>query len=70
MLNGYLLAYLAILTGHRSVVLCNITTTHIDNVEEWDEVRKYRLLVSAFPTVYYSRPQFTSKLCVDTLQVE
>ena len=67
---GYLMGYLAILTGHRSVVFCNLTNKHIDEAEDFDNGNKYRILVSVFPTVYYLRPQFTSKFCQDTLQVE
>lgn len=45
-LTGYIMAYLAILTGHRSIVLTNMTRENVAQCEAWDNGKKFQILVS------------------------
>ena len=47
-LMGYIMGYLAMLTGHRSVVLTNMTKEHVTNFETWNHVKRFQVLVSIY----------------------
>ncbi|XP_041667506.1 uncharacterized protein LOC121525531 isoform X2 [Cheilinus undulatus] len=51
LLTGYILCYLAILTGHRSVVFINMTKENVSNSESWDHGTKFQVLVDEHKTV-------------------
>ncbi|KAM3584920.1 uncharacterized protein V6R79_002563 [Siganus canaliculatus] len=50
-LMGYLMGYLTILTGHRSIVLVNMTCEHVFQADSWSGGRKCRILVDDHKTV-------------------
>lgn len=45
-LMGYLMGYISILTGHRSVVLVNMSSEQVQHAESWSNGTKFRILVS------------------------
>ncbi|XP_049456923.1 uncharacterized protein LOC125903812, partial [Epinephelus fuscoguttatus] len=50
-LIGYIMGYLSMLTGHRSIVLTNMTKEHVMNFETWDHGKKFQVLVDDHKTV-------------------
>ena len=48
MLMGYIMGYLAILTGHRAVVFINMTKENVINCERWKKDSRYNILVCIF----------------------
>ncbi|KAM3619972.1 uncharacterized protein V6R79_016567 [Siganus canaliculatus] len=50
-LMGYLMGYLTILTGHRSIVLVNMSCENVFQADSWSGGRKYRILVDDHKTV-------------------
>ncbi|XP_078019778.1 uncharacterized protein LOC144459464 [Epinephelus lanceolatus] len=50
-LIGYIMGYLSMLTGHRSIVLTNMTKEHVMNFETWDHGKKFHVLVDDHKTV-------------------
>ena len=43
---GYILGYLCILTGHRSIVFTNLTNENVINCESWNHGKRFLVLVS------------------------
>ncbi|MEQ2257733.1 hypothetical protein ILYODFUR_037805, partial [Ilyodon furcidens] len=50
-LMGYIMGYLAILTGHRSVVLTNMTKDMVSSADSWKNDTRFRILVDEHKTV-------------------
>lgn len=44
---GYLMGYLCIISGHRSVVLTSMTKEHVANADQWDNGTRFQVLVSS-----------------------
>lgn len=53
LLTGYIMAYLAILSGHRSVVLTNMTRENGQKHQAWSDGNKVQILVSFLKMVYF-----------------
>ena len=47
MLMGYLMGYLCIISGHRSVVLTSMLKEHVANADVWMDGSRYQVLVSS-----------------------
>lgn len=45
-LMGYIMGYLSILTGHRAVVLTNVTKENVKSAEVWHGGKRFQILVS------------------------
>lgn len=45
-LMGYMMGYLCIISGHRSVVLTNMLWEHVVNADRWMEGKRFQILVS------------------------
>lgn len=43
-LMGYLMGYLCIISGHRSVVLTSLTKEHVANADQWNDGRRFQVL--------------------------
>ncbi|KAM7386012.1 hypothetical protein PAMA_008908 [Pampus argenteus] len=43
-LMGYLMAYLCVISGHRSVVLTNMTKEHVANADQWNNGTRFQVL--------------------------
>lgn len=43
---GYIMGYLAMLTGHRSIVFTNLTKENVVNFEMWNHGKRFQVLVS------------------------
>ncbi|KAE8277833.1 hypothetical protein D5F01_LYC24132 [Larimichthys crocea] len=50
-LMGYLMGYLCILTGHRAIVLTNMTRDQVTSADCWAGGKKYRILVGDHKTM-------------------
>ncbi|XP_042361649.1 uncharacterized protein LOC121957188 isoform X3 [Plectropomus leopardus] len=50
-LMGYIMGYLAMLTGHRSVVLTNMTKEAVVKFESWNHGERFHILVDEHETV-------------------
>lgn len=48
MLQGYIMGYLIMLTGHRSVVLTNMTREHVRSHDSWKNGARFQILVSIY----------------------
>lgn len=46
-LMGYLMGYLCIISGHRSVVLTSMTKEHVANADQWNNGTRFQVLVSS-----------------------
>lgn len=46
-LTGYLMGYLCIISGHRSVVLTSLTKEHVANADQWNNGTRFQVLVSS-----------------------
>ncbi|CAB1437543.1 unnamed protein product [Pleuronectes platessa] len=51
MLMGYLMGYLCIISGHRSVVLTSMLKEHVANADIWMDGSRYQVLVDEHKTV-------------------
>ncbi|KAM8749867.1 uncharacterized protein AB9X84_014519 [Acanthopagrus schlegelii] len=50
-LMGYLMGYLCIISGHRSVVLTNMTKEHVANADQWNNGTRFQVLVDEHKSV-------------------
>nr|XP_046238930.1 uncharacterized protein LOC124055955 [Scatophagus argus] len=48
---GYMMGYLAMLTGHRSVVFTHLTKENVTNFETWNHGKRFQVLVDDHKTV-------------------
>lgn len=46
-LMGYLMGYLCVISGHRSVVLTSMTKEHVANADQWNDGTRFQILVSS-----------------------
>ena len=51
LLNGYVMGYISILSGHRVVVLTSMTASHVREADTWEKRRRYQILVDEHKTV-------------------
>ncbi|KAM3585381.1 uncharacterized protein V6R79_016410 [Siganus canaliculatus] len=68
-LMGYLMGYLTILTGHRSIVLVNMTCEHVFQADSWSGGRKCRILAKTHLTEK-ERKQVAQAMCHDPATAE
>ncbi|KAA8577873.1 hypothetical protein FQN60_007899, partial [Etheostoma spectabile] len=47
---GYIMGYMSMLTGHRSVVLTNMKKEHVRNSAKWNQGRRFQVLVDDHKT--------------------
>ncbi|KAI3360671.1 hypothetical protein L3Q82_002538 [Scortum barcoo] len=50
-LMGYIMGYLSIISGHRSVVLTNMLVEHVFAADSWRDGRRFQILVDEHKTV-------------------
>ncbi|KAM7401468.1 hypothetical protein PAMA_005597 [Pampus argenteus] len=50
-LMGYLMGYLCVISGHRSVVLTNMTKEHVANADQWNNGTRFQVLVDEHKSV-------------------
>ncbi|KAM3619670.1 uncharacterized protein V6R79_011633 [Siganus canaliculatus] len=68
-LMGYLMGYLTILTGHRSIVLVNMSCENVFQADSWSGGRKYRILAKTHLSEK-ERKQVAQAMCHDPLTAE
>ncbi|KAE8299896.1 hypothetical protein D5F01_LYC00019 [Larimichthys crocea] len=50
-LMGYLMGYLCVISGHRSVVLTSMTKEHVANADQWNDGTRFQILVDEHKSV-------------------
>ncbi|KAE8283666.1 hypothetical protein D5F01_LYC19069 [Larimichthys crocea] len=56
-LMGYLMGYLCVISGHRSVVLTSMTKEHVANADQWNNGTRFQVLPKLRSRVYCEIPK-------------